>query len=63
MSLYDYKTAVGLEETSPSFYALLMATIRKAGDVELAKIESVFPGVVAEVRARYNAPGGMLEGD
>lgn len=42
-----------------SFYALLHAAIRRADSSNLAKLESVFPADVNEVRYRYNAPGGM----
>jgi hypothetical protein len=43
-----------------AFYSLLMATIREAGSEELERLESAFPDTVAELRKRYNAPGGAL---
>jgi hypothetical protein len=37
-----------------------MAAMRKADDTNLEKLKSVFPETLAELRARYNAPGGAL---
>jgi TorA maturation chaperone TorD len=61
MSLNDYQESqqIGVWEDW-TFYALIMAAMRKADDENLAKLESVFPETLAELRARYNAPGGAL---
>lgn len=61
MSLYDYNKSQELVEFD--FHALLMGTIRKADDINLFKLKSVFPTEVEEFRKRYNAPGGKLETD
>jgi hypothetical protein len=42
------------------FYPLLMAALRVADTENYARIRMVFPDVVAELEARYNAPGGVL---
>lgn len=61
MGLYDYIDSQ--KYCNDNFYALLMGAIRKADDLNMAKLEVVFPDVVKEMKARYNAPGGRLEGE
>jgi hypothetical protein len=63
MSLYDYHVSLELAKQDVPFYALLMAAIRKADTDNLQKLSFVFPQLVAEFRARYNAPGGKLPQD
>lgn len=45
------------------FYSLLMAAMRVADSENLVKLATEWPATLAELRARYNAPGGKLEGD
>jgi hypothetical protein len=45
------------------FYPLLMAAMRCADTDNAAQLRLAFPGVWAELQARYNAPGGVLESD
>ena len=63
MSLYDYRVSLDLAKQDVPFYALIMAAIRKADDVNLVRIDRVFPHVVKEFKRRYHAPGGMLPED
>lgn len=49
-----------LEAGANPFYSLLMATMRAADSDNTAKLMSVFPDTFEELRARYNAPGGLL---
>jgi hypothetical protein len=60
MSIISYRQSITLAYDDPSFYAYIMAAMRKADDHNLALLESVFPDVLEELRARYNAPGGCL---
>jgi hypothetical protein len=61
MSLIDYQESQQISAGNDwTFRALIMAAMRKADDQNLAKLESVFPEVLAELRARFNAPGGAL---
>jgi hypothetical protein len=60
MSCYEYELSKEIAAKDWSFYALLMALIRKADTDNLAKIEREWPQEVAELRARYNAPYGLL---
>ena len=67
MSKHDYEQSGYIELASHnqrwSFYALLMAVIRRADTDNLAALERAFPDVVKELRQRYSAPGGVLESD
>jgi hypothetical protein len=63
MSLYDYQLSREIERCEHPFYALLMAAIRRADSTNFEKFKACWPEVVAEVQARYDAPGGKLPGD
>ncbi len=63
MSLYDYHYSEKLSRQDPPMDALLMAAIRKADSTNLARIEAGFPELVAEMKARYNAPLGVIPED
>ena len=60
MSLHEYEESRELGKTDPSFYALIMAAMRKADDNNLGKLRSLFPETWKELLARYNAVGGIL---
>jgi len=63
MSLYDYQVSKEIVCDDHPFYALIMAAMRKADDVNLEKLRKAFPFVYNELMSRYNAPGGRLEND
>jgi hypothetical protein len=48
---------------SSGFYPLLMAALRVADPENMARVRAMFPDVVAELEARYNAPGGVLSAE
>lgn len=58
-----YRQSLSVSMDDPSFYALIMAAMRKADDINIEKLKSVFPDVYSELYARYNAPGGCLDQD
>ena len=60
MSLHEYLESQEIDKHNYQFYALLMALIRKADTNNLSKLTLMWPDTVAEFRARYNAPGGVL---
>ena len=61
MSIMDYIQSNQISATGDfSFQSLVMAAMRKADAGNLAKLEQVFPETLAELRKRYNAPGGAL---
>lgn len=63
MSFYDYQQSCEITKTSPPFYALIMAAMRKADTFNLAQLRAAFPETYREFDERYNAPGGILAGD
>lgn len=63
MSLHEYLCSQAIGAEDPPFYALLFAMIRQADSDNTEKIRRCWPEKFAEMRARYNAPGGVLPGD
>lgn len=63
MSRFDYDVSREIAKNDPPFASLIMAAMRKADSTNIAKLAAVFPEIHDEVRARYNAPGGMLESE
>jgi len=63
MSLYEYRESQALERQDASFYGLIMAAMRRADDVNIVKLRTCWPEVWAELRQRYDAPGGLLPGE
>lgn len=69
MGLAEYEASRRLsyhankETFANPFYSLLMAAMREAGSGNLEKLKEAFPDTWAELKARYNAPGGLLEGE
>jgi hypothetical protein len=60
MSLYDYRMCRQLAQQDPPFYALIMAAMRKADSINLAKLRREWPDVWAELDARYHLPEGKF---
>ena len=60
MTLVAYRESQKIAYNDPSFYAIIMAAMRKADGINLEKLKSVFPETFEELKARYNAPGGCL---
>lgn len=63
MSHYDYVESQRLASMNFSFATLIMGALRKADDINFRKLEQEFPEITAELKARYNARGGLLEGE
>ena len=63
MSLYGYRESQELAQRDWGFDSLIMAAMRKADSDNLDILRGVFPEIWQELRARYNAPGGMLAGE
>lgn len=61
MSYYDYKQSRKASEYG--FYSLIMAAMRNADDINMAKLKAAWPNIFEELKARYNAPGGVLDTD
>ena len=63
MSLYDYRESQKIDSKRYGFYALIMAAMRNADDINLNNLRKIFPDVHAELAERYNSPGGLLSSD
>ena len=63
MSLYDYEASKRITAEGWSFYAIIMAAMRHADSTNTELLKFAWPHVYAELRERYNAPGGLLETD
>ena len=63
MSLYEYRESQALERQDASFYGLIMGAMRRADDANIVKLRTCWPEVWAELRQRYDAPGGLLPGE
>lgn len=63
MSLHSYLRAIELMKEDEPFYALIMAAMLKADSTNLPKLERMWPATAQELKMRYNAPGGRLEGE
>ena len=63
MSLIDYNQSQKIAMQDFYFYALIMAAMRKADTENLEKLREAWPATWAELQARCNAPGGLLDGE
>lgn len=60
---FAYRQSLRLGVAVPSFYGLIMAAYRLADTTNAAKLRAAFPDVIADLQARYDAPGGVLVSD
>ena len=63
MSYYDYKMSQQIAIEDYPFYAIVMAAMRAADTGNLEALMLAFPETYDELEARYNAPGGHLQGE
>lgn len=63
MSLYDYKRSIDIAAEDYPFYALIMAAMEQADDINMSKLIFAFPELYKELMERYNSPGGLLQGE
>jgi hypothetical protein len=63
MSQFDYLDSQLLEADNHSFYALIMAAMRRADSDNIEKLKAAFPETWKELDDRYHAPGGKLPGE
>lgn len=59
----DFATGLLNKVKGATFEAYIMAAVRKADSSNKEALEASFPAIVKELKARYNAPGGVLEGE
>ena len=63
MSIYDYEQSQEYAARRFSFNALIMAAMRKADTDSAYALRLAWPDTWDELQQRYNAPGGVLEGE
>jgi len=63
MSLYDYKIGLEIAAQDYPFYSLIQAAMRQADTENLGRLKQAWPNIWEELKARYNAPGGLLLGE
>lgn len=61
--LHAYQVSRDRALCDAPFSALIFAAIRKADTDNLTRLTLAFPELVDEMRARYDAPGGRIDGD
>lgn len=60
---HSYEVSKELNRKDYPFYALIMAAMRKADSYNMIRLQIAFPSIYEELKARYEAPGGMLPED
>lgn len=63
MSYHEYKTSQEISAQDYPFYALIMAAMRQADGINIHRLRMAFPEKYEELKKRYDAPGGKLEGE
>ena len=59
--MYDYLESAKLSANDTPFYALIMAAMRKADTLNLAKLKAAWPEVWVALHELYHAPGVLPE--
>ena len=62
MSHYDYRQSITIATQCYPFYALIMAAMRQADDINAGRLQSAFPMVWTELCVRTHSPEGWLPG-
>jgi hypothetical protein len=60
MSLHEYQASHQIATSGHPFYGIIMAAMRKADSINLAKLRREWPDVWAELDARYHLPEGKF---
>ncbi len=63
MSRFDYEQSKKIAAQDYTFYALIMAAMRQADSENVIRLQTMFPDTWDEFSRRWNAPGGVLEGE
>jgi hypothetical protein len=57
---YDASRKLHREIVGAGFYVILLAAARVADGENFARLQAMWPDVMAELQERYDAPGGEL---
>jgi hypothetical protein len=60
MSLHEYRTSQKLDEVDVSFYALIMAAMRRADSENAYRLRELFPATWLELQRRHHSPDGLI---
>lgn len=63
MSRAEYEFSRSPAVLVAPFYGLIMAAMRRADSANLWRLKQAWPEVWEELQARYDSPGGLLEGE
>lgn len=66
MSQRDYEISAKIEReynVPEDFYGVIMAAMRGADTFNLERLKAAWPKVWEELRERYNAPAGLMDGE
>lgn len=63
MSKHSWEVGRQLMLNDPPLSSLIFAAIRKADDVNSAKIKAAWPDLWREYHIRYWSPGGLMPGE
>jgi len=65
LSYYDYRARQQAEVVlvDTPFYSLVAVLMGRADTDNLELLKTAFPNIWADLKARYHAPGGLLEGE
>ena len=63
LNLIDYNIARALYSADLPFSALIAAAGLRADTANTHKLQGMFPELLVDLQKRYDAPGGLIEGD
>ena len=63
MSLHSFYVAKRLHAEDVGFDALIMAALWRADSDNASRLREAWPDLCAEMRRRYVAPGGAIDGE
>ena len=63
MSLHEYEEGLEMATKDVPFYVLIQAAMRRADTYNLGLLKACWPEVWLELKARYNAPDGLLQSE
>jgi hypothetical protein len=63
LGLHSYHYSLRLSRYDLTFESLIFAAISKSDWYNGERLRLAFPELFAEMRARYEAPGGVISGD
>lgn len=63
LGLHAYKVSEEIDQHDYPFYAMVASLMKRADTMNAQLLKAAWPEVWTELEKRYNAPGGVLEGE